>query len=571
MVKKLLSFVLLSLFVLFSANSVFATVEKGDTLVISSNDAVEVPWNEIIASDTLADGSREHSVYELEPDGWYPLSATLTAATFDLNIIGGKRSQGQARPVILVADPFSGWWMMSAAKNLTLKGVHVMQCAEVYGGNIGAWARGGISVSDTNNTLVFEDMIWDFNIGTLLGAGNNGVDLHATNCLFRFSLPTNNSVWAGQGFDLRQANLDTVVLQNCTWYGGGPFFLITVESAEKQLIIDHCTIADFVQFPIHGTHWRNTTFSNNLFYNAHTLGEDTVQVQGQDPDELPYGIVDIDTIFASMDDEANRVFNVLNNNNYVSPNIIDYWNTCMADPATYHMFAVADPTFYDGFMNSRTRAMFEADETWPGLVLENTTSLDPEFENFFDYSDTLINFSKYYHSYAWPEALPTTFMKDPDGEPLIPTDPMVYSLKITNEALRSADRLGGVIGDQTWELPNGYNSTQEELAALHTQTAVKESSAQPVDFTLSQNYPNPFNPSTNIAFDLKKTAMVELNIYNVLGQRVKTLVNRTLTAGMHSVQWDGLDENKQDVASGIYIYELKSGDTRLCKKMMLLQ
>ena len=70
---------------------------------------------------------------------------------------------------------------------------------------------------------------------------------------------------------------------------------------------------------------------------------------------------------------------------------------------------------------------------------------------------------------------------------------------------------------------------------------------------------------------MKNTSKVSLTVYNVLGQKVKTLLNQTMTAGVHQVKWNGLDENSIDLASGVYIYELKSGDVRLVKKMMLLE
>jgi hypothetical protein len=360
MIKRLLPVVsLLFFFVAFSAYSVFAFVEKGDTLVITSDDAAATPWNEIVASDTLADGSRKHLVYELEPGGWYPLSATLTAGTFDLNIIGGKRSAGEKRPVILVDYPFDGWFMIVASQNLTMKGVHFMQCAQIPGDNIGLWVRSGVSVLDTNRTVILEDNVWDFNTGWAVNAPKHGLKLFVSNCLFRFNLPTNNNVWAGQGIDIRQARLDTVIIQNCTWYGGGPFMLCLVESTENLFKMDHCTIADWVQFPIHCWHWNNAAFTNNLFFNVHTMGEDSSIIVGQDPDGLPFGILNIDTVYTDMADEAGRNMQVKNNNNYISSNIKTYWTETMAaDPIETHFFVVADPSYYDGFLNSRTRAMF---------------------------------------------------------------------------------------------------------------------------------------------------------------------------------------------------------------------
>jgi hypothetical protein len=88
----------------------------------------------------------------------------------------------------------------------------------------------------------------------------------------------------------------------------------------------------------------------------------------------------------------------------------------------------------------------------------------------------------------------------------------------------------------------------------------------PTSFALNQNYPNPFNPTTQIAFDLANATHVELTIYNVLGQEVKTLVNRDMEAGSHSVEWDA-----SNVSSGVYFYRIQAGDFNQTKKMMLLK
>ena len=94
----------------------------------------------------------------------------------------------------------------------------------------------------------------------------------------------------------------------------------------------------------------------------------------------------------------------------------------------------------------------------------------------------------------------------------------------------------------------------------------------PSSITLFQNYPNPFNPSTTISFFVTQTSsFVTLEIYNIKGQKVKTLVNENLEAGNHSVIWNGKNDNNKLVSSGIYFYKLKAGDFNSTKKMILLK
>lgn len=87
---------------------------------------------------------------------------------------------------------------------------------------------------------------------------------------------------------------------------------------------------------------------------------------------------------------------------------------------------------------------------------------------------------------------------------------------------------------------------------------------------LYTNYPNPFNPSTTIYYQLGMDGPVALEIYNVKGQKIKTLVNRNESSGYHSVIWDGSDESGQQVASGLYLYKLRTIKMVKTKKMMLL-
>jgi hypothetical protein len=98
-----------------------------------------------------------------------------------------------------------------------------------------------------------------------------------------------------------------------------------------------------------------------------------------------------------------------------------------------------------------------------------------------------------------------------------------------------------------------------------------EEGLRPESFSLSQNYPNPFNPETQINYALPQDCDVKVTIYNLLGQRVRTLVDERQSAGYRTVLWDGKDEQGVDVASGVYFYRLKAGDFVDSKKMLLLK
>lgn len=93
----------------------------------------------------------------------------------------------------------------------------------------------------------------------------------------------------------------------------------------------------------------------------------------------------------------------------------------------------------------------------------------------------------------------------------------------------------------------------------------------PRTFTLSQNYPNPFNPVTNIKFTLANKEKVKIEVFNVLGQRIRTLIDKPLSGGEYTVKWDGRNDQGNMVASGIYLYRLKAGEFVQTRKMVLMR
>lgn len=107
-----------------------------------------------------------------------------------------------------------------------------------------------------------------------------------------------------------------------------------------------------------------------------------------------------------------------------------------------------------------------------------------------------------------------------------------------------------------------------ENQAGYTDSEYTQQAILPV---LRSNFPNPFNPSTTISFLLPKDASCTLEVYNIRGQKVKTLINETRFAGNHSVVWTGLDDNGKPVSSGLYFYRLTTPNSIQTKKMLLLK
>jgi hypothetical protein len=106
---------------------------------------------------------------------------------------------------------------------------------------------------------------------------------------------------------------------------------------------------------------------------------------------------------------------------------------------------------------------------------------------------------------------------------------------------------------------------------LPTGIETDETQAIPSDFVVYQNYPNPFNPSTKISYGLLTAEYVEITIYDLSGNRVRTLISAHQQAGQHAVVWDGTNENGERASSGLFYYKITAGNFSVTKRMILLK
>jgi len=141
--------------------------------------------------------------------------------------------------------------------------------------------------------------------------------------------------------------------------------------------------------------------------------------------------------------------------------------------------------------------------------------------------------------------------------------------------------ISGLSGTKIWWKVRGHNSQGYgpwSDSGSFTDVLIEKKEDLVEKFFLSQNFPNPFNPSTTLPFQVKSLELgvgrsyhTTLTIFNILGQKVRTLVDEEKLPGEYKVIWDGKDETGKDVASGIYFYKLKSGEFNQTKKMLLLR
>ena len=134
------------------------------------------------------------------------------------------------------------------------------------------------------------------------------------------------------------------------------------------------------------------------------------------------------------------------------------------------------------------------------------------------------------------------------------------TLTVDFGALGLADQTYGVSWSVTATDGQVTTAAENGTGTLDVITGVKdeELAAIPSDFALYQNYPNPFNPSTEIKYEIPFVSQVNLTLFNSKGQRIGELIDEELSAGFHSITWDGLDGQGNRVGSGVYFYRLEA-------------
>ncbi len=129
----------------------------------------------------------------------------------------------------------------------------------------------------------------------------------------------------------------------------------------------------------------------------------------------------------------------------------------------------------------------------------------------------------------------------------------------------------GAQNGETKKVSAGFWNTQVIVNLSLDVEEQEDLNPLPSELCLHQNYPNPFNSTTIIDYALPKASDVRIMIHNILGQKVRGLLNQRQTAGYKTILWDGRNDNGTEVSSGVYFYRIEAGNLVKCKKMVLLK
>lgn len=566
--KKSLTALLLILPVMFVITSVNSFAQNADTMFVTALPPGNL--NTVIMGDTTASGARvnPNRVYVLQQDDPttpYFITAPIYS-NFNLTIIGKNDPKTGKPPVI---EPFinsdngsPARYISASGGNVTLKNVYLLATRPDGTTTTGyAVYTTADSISLTVDKCVFEN----FNNANIINNTGKHFKFKITNSAFR---DIQSSFWQGGSIFWSNAGVpvDTAIFVNNTFYCimralyGSPGWF-------GYLQFEHNTVFLGEGQPMLAQQMVNGKINNNIFYGSFAHGADSTQIKSGSFNAAKQGpsLLAIDTLSTLTNPpyslvEADRKVEVKNNAYYWPQKLQDYWKS-VSDTAKQHPGLITPPVW----MNPQTVKIFTDKTKWPGMIESGNVNVDPGFETVAAGKalDSLIKFT----NTVWVKGSTGPFRWSQNlSDPLnlfaaVPSDwaktkgyPVPEDLKYSNTTLQTAGTDGKAIGDLNW--------FPEQLAT----SVERNDGTVPSKFNLSQNYPNPFNPSTQINYSIAKAGMVTLNVFNVIGEKIATLVSNVQNAGSYSITFDA-----SRLSSGIYFYRLESNGMISTHKMVLMK
>ncbi len=457
----------------------------------------------------------------------------------------------------------------------------------------------GIRISADSVTIKLKGDIFDGFSHTAIQLNNWWSKMDVQDCVFRNEM--HGTSWFGGGAFLSNGStaMDTCKFINNTFFCNNSY-LWSIRGYDKYSVFEHNTVVYGTVNPFLMETGHHMYVKNNIFYAAHAMGGnpdhtingwfnniDTASssvVRAWERDSTSYwsklwdqtipgpeNYVNVARgVTADLVSPATRVEDIEKNDFFMPQKLLDFYKTWNDTVTTYDSVSVpvyGQPTeqkFYlKRILNTATwesnYCKYVLDTLLSGVAQitnDQVMTEDPGFNSDVQTQlDSLI-------LYVWKISagkLDHPWFYNPNASMYPPAWPLPENLAYTNTSMQSAGTDGFALGDLNW-FP--AQKAEWEQGA----TAVNDVNATPTQFSLNQNYPNPFNPTTRITFNLAKAGFATLNVYNVLGQKVATLVSGNLAAGTHDVNF-----NATNLSTGVYIYRLESNNNVAIKKMLLLK
>ena len=477
--------------------------------------------NEAIESDTTDAGARvdTNTVYVLQRGGLYLTDAEIENR-FPLTVVAaeGEGPRPIIQPGVLTGGESSR--PFTPRGDLTLRGLYITNLDELGGLN-----QRIVRVRLDSALVIIDDCHLD-------KAGQSGIRLDnawntvkVTNSIFS-NIGRAASLDNGRGVDTRGNEVDTLWMQNNTFYNltsrvvrdGGGFI--------NRLIFNHNTVVNVAQHGISVGEVRTATITNNLWANVSFLGQTDSTNDGRE-------LIGIDSLLEERG--GTQFVNVKNNRFYIDPAILDVYGDSVRVTRLFDEDAEALVTAFGGTGNAVDTLAF-------AFTMGPAAPADLAMQRWLGVAD---------------EELPD--MDDGGGGPDASMGqvqlPFDFSYADTEFAFTAATE-GQPLGDLNW------------FGLDIIETASEDEVEVPATFRLLGNYPNPFNPVTTLLFELEAASEVNVVVYDLLGRQVLTAPATPLAPGTASVRLDA-----SGLASGVYLYRVTAeanGQTQVKTGRMVL-
>lgn len=614
--RKLFTFSLIVM-LLSVASLVFSQVPADQVTIVIEGGASNIGSLETtINGDVDGAGNRinPNRVYLLKKNTVYIQQSRIEFggqddSTATLNIIG---ESGGNLPVILQQPPAGVERFNNKVHgSLTIKNVFY-PCTNLSGGSqeLFIFYRSDIRV-------VAENLITDYALRSAPFHFRNvkgKMSLFLKNCYFRdntqFANSWNHGIYVrgdnGEPFD--SLWVENVTIANCGMPLFGKF------NPVNFFYCNHNTFVNTCKYPIWHEQFKEAYIANNLFINANWEGEcrSTWETQMSN-DTIPNGLIGIDPIVPALWkwDPAPAMedikFLASNNLSHRSPYFDSYytggwnnlgfgkpisnraWGSVTADMLPIPVENIPVPLIgivaqgvIDQYVN--IIALDNYDMTIDPLLVTKGMKSQEMCDQFIKFART--NYGVADASETWDKSLmyfgdanPATVpgIEVEDGTGFTKISDLIEDFSYTSDLRSKID--GKPLGAlhwwanemDTWDSDAALEQVKSYYESVISQVADEHNEMVPAAYNLNQNYPNPFNPATQIEFSLSEKAHVTLSVYNMLGQRVKTLVDQPVQAGIHNVAWNGTNELGETVSNGIYFYRLTSDLGVKTMKMLLMK
>ena len=524
---------------------------------------------EQIKADTAANhGIPADRVYELEGGQIYLCIQIFYVASgqkLRLRSSNGEKAIIYLYPSGTGSSPQNppGYFVRQRGGDLEMSGIELVGFFEpdwVNFDNI----QGGMLRTDTEgSSIILDNCIFENINGQIIRTEGATKTIKVTNCIFANMGAVNTSNFgAGKGLDLRTNSCDSLILVNNTFTNYQDRVIrhyniqnpVSGTGAIGYALIDHNTFYDGMGF--HGLLslgdvGNEVTISNNLFVDAFASGEDPsdstrTQEFGSTGDQYPNGY--------------NKMYWI-----FTSPNDTTEWNVTK----NYYAISAEGQAFFDNnppIVAGDILSTHIVNRLGSAAASAFTKIDDP---GFIVKQKLMINLMEWYISPTGgnrtkntPTALWDPATDDMDRR-LAPfwADTLNLAYSENSTAYSGTDK-GYPAGDLNW-FPDLKTKWEQ---GIDLTDAVQRTDALPTAFVLEQNYPNPFNPTTNITYNVPTQSRVKLEVFDILGRHVATLVDGVQAPGQYKVDFDA-----SKLSSGVYVYQLSTQNQLFTKKMMLLK